>query len=133
MAIKKTKHELFLLQECKSVIEQNPNLKRRKLNKIKDLDKRLYYLKVWSITESQPLHKLRNHSKRCFYGKNCYHLDHMCSISKGFYENIPPEVIGRIDNLKFIPANINMKKGAKVTKYRLEETLRKSRKFKQNK
>ena len=57
----------------------------------------------------------------------------MCSISEGFNKNIEPEIIGRMDNLKFIPAKLNMKKGSKVTKYRLQETLKKSRKFKQNK
>ena len=133
MAIKKTKKELKLLDECKSIIKKNPKLKKRKLDKIKDLEKRLYYLKVWFITESQPLKKLRNHEKRCFYGKNCYHLDHRCSIAEGYKNNIPPEIIGRMDNLKFIPAKKNMAKGYKVTNYRLQETLKKSRKFKQNK
>jgi len=133
MAIKRTKAELGLMQECRDIIKKHPNLKKRKLNKIKNLEKRLYYLKVWSITESQPLFKLKNHTKRCFYGRHCYHLDHMCSISEGFNKNIEPEIIGRMDNLKFIPAKLNMKKGSKVTKYRLQETLKKSRKFKQNK
>ncbi len=133
MAIKRTKKELKLMQECRDIIKKNPKLKKRKLNKIKNLEKRLYYLNVWSITESQPLHKLKNHNKRCFYGKNCYHLDHRCSISEGFKNDIPPEIIGRMDNLKFIPAKLNMEKGYKVTKYRLQETLKKSRKFKRNK
>ena len=133
MAIKKTKKELKLMQECRFIIKKNPNLKKRKLNKIKNLEKRLYYLRVWSITESQPLHKLKNHNKRCFYGKNCYHLDHRCSISEGFKNDIPPEIIGRMDNLKFMPAKLNMEKGYKVTKYRLQETLKKSRRFKRNK
>jgi len=131
MAIKRTKKELRLMQECRLIIKKSPHLKKRKLNKIKNLEKRLYYLMVWSITESQPLYKLKNHDKRCFYGRNCYHLDHMCSISEGFNKSIEPEIIGRMDNLKFIPAKLNMKKGNKVTKYRLQETLKKSRKFKQ--
>jgi len=124
-----TKKDKKILYECISLVKKNPKLKKRKLSKIKNLEKRLYYMKVWVITESQPLHKLKNHDKRCFYGRNCYHLDHRCSILEGFKNNIPPEIIGRMDNLKFIPAKLNMKKGYKVTKYRLQETLKKSRRF----
>lgn len=118
-----------ILYECINLIKKNPKLKKKKLNRIKNLEKRLYYIKVWSLTESQPLHKLKNHEKRCFYGRNCYHLDHKCSISEGFKNGILPEIIGRMDNLKFIPAKQNMKKGYKVTRHRLQETLKKSKRF----
>ena len=41
-----------------------PKLKRKKLDKIKDLEKRLYYYRCWYFTESNPLHKLKNHKKK---------------------------------------------------------------------
>jgi hypothetical protein len=126
----RTKKELKILAECRDLKKLNPKLKKKKLDKIKDLEKRLYYHKVWAITESQPLHKLRSHKKRCFRGKSCYHLDHRCSIIEGFKRNIPPEVIGGMGNLRFIPARDNIKKGFKVKTNVLQETLRKSRHFK---
>lgn len=128
--VKRTKREEGVLVECRKMMRKNPNLKKRKLHLIKDIDKRLYYIKVWTITESQPLNMLPNSDKRCFRGKNCYHLDHKCSIAEGFKRNIPPEVIGGLDNLRFIPAEKNMEKGAKVTKYRLQETMKKVRAIK---
>jgi hypothetical protein len=118
-----------LLTECKKILKENPNLKKRRLHLINDLEKRLFYLKVWAITESQPLHILENHGKRCFKGVGCYHLDHICSIHEGFKNKIPPEVIGNIKNLRFIPAKQNMNKGYKVTKSRLQETIRKGKIF----
>jgi hypothetical protein len=129
--VKRTQREENILKECRSLIRKNPKLKRKKLHRMKNLDKRLYYIKVWVITESQPLHKLKNSDKRCYMGKGCYHLDHICSIAEGYRNNFPPEVIGHIDNLRFIPAEENMKKGSKVSRYRLQETKKKSRKFKE--
>ncbi len=122
---KKTKRELKLIQECRVLVRKHPNLKKRKLNRIKDLDKRLYYIKVWIITESQPLKKLKNSEKRCYRGKDCYHLDHIVSISHGYRNNIPPEKIGSLSNLRFIPAKDNMNKGFKLT----EESHKVLRKF----
>jgi 5-methylcytosine-specific restriction endonuclease McrA len=110
-----TEREKLLITECKKILKEHPNLKKRKLNTIKDLDRRLFYLKVWSITESQPLHLLKNHERRCFRGVNCWHLDHIVPISYGFYNNIPPEKIGHISNLRFIRSTINMRKGHKLT------------------
>jgi 5-methylcytosine-specific restriction endonuclease McrA len=75
----------------------------------------LYYIQVWVITESQPLHVLRNYEKRCFRGKDCYHLDHIVPISHGFYNKIPPEKIGGMSNLRFIKSERNMRKGHRLT------------------
>lgn len=110
-----TEREKLLITECKKILKEHPNLKKRKLNVIKDLDKRLYYLRVWCITEQQPLHVLKNHEKRCFRGANCWHLDHIVPISYGFYNNISPEKIGHISNLRFIRSTVNMRKGHKLT------------------
>jgi hypothetical protein len=104
-----------LLTECKKILKENPNLKKRRLHLINDLEKRLYYLKVWSITESQPLHILENHGKRCFRGPSCFHLDHIVPIAHGYHSKIPPEKIGHISNLRFIRSTVNMRKGHKLT------------------
>ena len=110
-----TEREKEIIKECKSILKKNPNLKKRRLNNIKDLEKRLYYYICWFVTESQPLHVLRNHNHRCFKGINCYHLDHIVPIVHGFYNNIPPEKIGSISNLRFIRSTVNMRKGHKLT------------------
>lgn len=123
---KLTKKEKEILSECKTLLKKNPKLKKKKLNKIKDLEKRLYYIKVWLITESQPLHKLKNSHKRCYMGKSCYNLDHIVPISYGYQNKIPPSKIGGLDNLRFIPAKDNMRKGYKLT----EESHKNLRRFK---
>lgn len=125
-----SERELLIIKECKSLCKLEPKLKRKKLDSIVDLDKRLYYHQVWFITESQPLHLLGKHKKRCFKGSSCYHLDHICPIIEGYINKIPPEVIGHIKNLRFIPASSNIKKGSKVTKSRLQETIKKGKIFK---
>ena len=104
-----------LLSECKKLLKENPEIKKRKLHLISDLEKRLYYIKVWVITESQPLHVLKGHDRRCFKGPSCFHLDHIVPISHGFYSKIPPEKIGNISNLRFIRSTVNMRKGHRLT------------------
>jgi len=104
-----------LLSECKKLLKENPDIKKRKLHLISDLEKRLYYIKVWVITESQPLHVLKGHDKRCFRGPSCFHLDHIVPISHGFYSKIPAEKIGHISNLRFIRSTVNMRKGYRLT------------------
>lgn len=104
-----------LLSECKKLLKENPDIKKRRLHLISDLEKRLYYIKVWVITESQPLHVLKGHDKRCFKGPSCFHLDHIVPISHGFYSKIPAEKIGHISNLRFIRSTVNMRKGHKLT------------------
>jgi len=126
MATPKSKRELELIQECRVLIRKNPHLKKRKLNNIKDLDKRLYYIKVWAITESQPIFKLKNFENRCWRCSGGYHLDHIYPISMGFYNKISPEIIGNIKNLRFIPIKDNLSKGYKIT----EESHEVLRKFK---
>jgi hypothetical protein len=104
-----------LLSECKKLLKENPDIKKRRLHLISDLEKRLYYIKVWVVTESQPLHVLKGHDKRCFKGPSCFHLDHIVPISHGFYSKIPAEKIGHISNLRFIRSTVNMRKGRKLT------------------
>ncbi len=127
--VKRSKRELEILFECREILKKNPKLKNKKLNRIKDLEKRLYYYLCWSITESQPIFKLKNYDKRCFRGSDCYHLDHTVPIIYGYNNKIPPEKIGGISNLRFIPSEDNMKKGYKIT----EESHKVLRKFKKYK
>lgn len=51
-----------------------------------------------------------------------FHLDHKYSVCRGFYDGIPPEVIGSVANLEVIPATENLKKSAKCS-ITLEELM----------
>lgn len=57
-----------------------------------------------------------------------FHLDHIYSISEGFKNNIPPEIIGHWTNLRLIPKIENSSKGAKChkTKEQLYEDYHKA-------
>lgn len=71
-----------------------------------------YKRKVWAITKKQPLETLENYDKR---GRgNCgYHVDHIVSMSDGFKNNIEPEIIGSIHNLRMLLGRDNIMKGPK--------------------
>jgi hypothetical protein len=113
------------LKLIREICKEYPKIKK-KIKNIKDIDKRVYYAKVWYVTESQPLHKLKNYELRSFKG---HHLDHICSISEGYKNKISPEIIGNIKNLQFIPWDENYKKGSKVEKNVLENVIKKNRVF----
>ncbi len=68
-----------------------------------------YRAKVRTITELQDLSKLEHIEKR----GTTHHLDHMFSISSGFYEQISPEIVGNIVNLVVIPSFENLSKNKK--------------------
>lgn len=99
--------EVYLKKEFQKLTKNKPFLKTR-LKYIKNIEKKVYYAKVWVITEDNDLTVLKNHEKRGF---RTYHLDHIFPISFGFKNNIPPEVIGNIDNLRFIHHKKNIDKG----------------------
>jgi len=130
MALRKKKNKGFKLYETteRQIYQIMPKLKKRGLSSINDKDKRLYYLRVWLVTEMQPLHKLRNYSKRCWGRAGCYELDHILSIAHAYLENIPPHLVGSMDNLRFIPKKENRDKSFKLT----EESHKVLRKFKRN-
>lgn len=75
-------------------------------------EKNAYYRKVWEHTNRQNLQELTNYEKRGKIGhsEDPYHLDHIIPISYGYKNDIPPEVIGDIENLQFIPAIENVRK-----------------------
>jgi len=130
MGLRKKKKNGFKLYETteSEIYNIMPKLKKRSLNNIKDKKKRLYYLRVWLVTEMQPLHKLRNYSKRCWDKSSCYELDHILSIAHAYLENIPPHLVGSMDNLRFIPKKENRDKSFTLT----EESHKVLRKFKRN-
>ena len=107
-------------KEIRVICKKYPKIKQ-KIKNLKDLDKKLYYAMVWEVTESQPLYILENSDKR---GWKSYHLDHIYPISMGFKENISPEKIGNIKNLRFIHFEENIKKGSTITSDSLKSLRR---------
>ncbi len=75
-------------------------------------DVKRYYILVWRFTRKNDLTKLLNYSQ--LHGRNgiegAWQLDHKYSISEGYRNNIPPEIIGSIHNLEYISAIKNNKK-----------------------
>lgn len=71
-----------------------------------------YRRKVYYWTSKNDLTKLENYDKR---GRAGYHLDHKYSIAEGFKNNVPPKVIGGINNLEFLLHTDNVKKGTKCS------------------
>lgn len=70
-----------------------------------------YYKNVWRETLKQPLNllpnfELRNHQRV----KGSFAIDHKISIYFGFYNKIPYNIIGNIDNLQMLPHSLNSKK-----------------------
>ena len=100
-----------VLYQIRKICKSNPKIKQ-KIKKIKDINKRLYYAQVWEVTEKQPLYILENSGNR---GWKNYHLDHIYPIALGYSQGMAPEKIGNIKNLRFIPYQENLNKGAKLT------------------
>lgn len=85
-------------------------------------DKEKYYKEVIRITRLQNIKILEHYEKQSKApNEHAYHLDHIYPIIKGFENNIPPEIIGDISNLRFIPWKENLYKSDKL----LKETDRK--------
>ena len=100
-----------ILSEIRKICKKTPKIKQ-KIKKIKDLDRKWYYAKVWEVTESQPLYILENFNKR---GWKNHHLDHIFPIFIGYKKGIPPEKVGNIKNLRFLPFKENLEKGYTIT------------------
>jgi hypothetical protein len=71
-----------------------------------------YKRKVWAITKKQLLETLENYDKRG-RGNHGYHVDHIVSMHDGFKNNVDPEIIGNISNLRMMIGRDNISKGAR--------------------
>jgi hypothetical protein len=70
-----------------------------------------YRREVWYYTNLNDLNSLENYDKRGLAGnEGAYHLDHRYSISEGFINNVPADLIGSIKNLEFKPWKENVVK-----------------------
>jgi len=80
--------------------------------KLSDLeDIQLYRRLVSYNTNSQKLHLLKDFDKRNHQNvEDSYALDHKISIKYGFNNNIPPYIIGNLDNLQMLPHYENSSK-----------------------
>lgn len=82
-----------------------------------------YVSKVRNLSEKNDLSHLENFEKRGRAGiDGAFHLDHIYSIKMGFQNNIEPEIISSVHNLRFIPAEINISKKDK-SEISIEELL----------
>lgn len=79
-------------------------------------EKRKYAYECNKVTSQFDLSILENSDKpRGLCGVDgAYQLDHIIPIQYGFDNNIPPEIIGHIDNLRFIPWKENNAKRNKL-------------------
>lgn len=79
------------------------------LSDMSDYD--LYKRIVWQVTNQQDLHLLEHYDSRGLAGvEGAYQLDHKYSISAGYINGVPPEVIGSIKNLEMLPWRENIAK-----------------------
>lgn len=72
-----------------------------------------YRKEVYKYTKKQPLFQLDNYVNR---GKGSFHLDHIISIKYGFVNDIDPELIGNIANLRYLCKTENRSKRDYLTK-----------------
>ena len=84
---------------------KNPKIKTKRKNKAK------YYRECWEETEKNAP-KLEGIEKRAF---KQYDIDHIVPIFYGYKNNISPQLIGSLDNLRIIPNEENKEKGIKIT------------------
>ena len=90
-------------------------------------DWKLYRDEVRRITQEQDLQSLEHYEKRItqallkehgykiYRSESYYALDHITSIWYGWKNNISPEIIGHISNLRYIPSLDNCNKGIKCS------------------
>ena len=93
----------------------------------KNKEWKLYRDEVRRITQEQDLQSLEHYEKRLtqallkehgyklYRSESYYALDHITSIWFGWKNNISPEVIGHISNLRYIPSLENCIKGTKCS------------------
>lgn len=77
-------------------------------------DYQLYRREVWRYTNMNNLSTLPGYENRGLAGTaGATHLDHRYSISRGYVNNVPPELIGSIKNLEFKTWEENVAKQGK--------------------
>lgn len=67
-----------------------------------------YRRKVYYWTNKNDLTQLKNYDKRSLTG---WHLDHKYSIAEGFKNDVPPQLLGQLQNLQMLPSKENCSKG----------------------
>jgi hypothetical protein len=120
----------ILSERIRKIYEERPELRERaRLNTLNQHEKykqtdeykhwlskkseyELYKMHVVQLTFENELTILENWSKRNLYHK--YEIDHIYPIRQAFKNNIPPELIGDIRNLRVIPRKENRSKSGKV-------------------
>lgn len=106
-------NQLFLIEEFNFIRKQDYYKKiKNKINVSykKDLEKFLYYFKVWKETELNSINLKEIHKR----GKD-YHIDHIIPISFGFNYGINPLLISSIDNIRIISKKENFNKNLQLT------------------
>lgn len=79
-----------------------------------DDEREKYYHRVWLITERN-YQKYKSDIDPLSLRSPRFHLDHKYSVVRGFYENIPEEIIGSRHNLEILSASDNGKKSGKCS------------------
>lgn len=91
--------------------DYNKIKKKVKVSYKEDLEKFLYYYKVYELTEcNAPM--LKGIEKR----GNSFHIDHIIPLKYGYEYNIDCSIIGDLNNLQVISKEDNFKKGNFITK-----------------
>lgn len=78
------------------------------------LSKQSYYILVGLYTTKSYFNYKNEIDPYGLRGKG-YHLDHKYSIIRGYYDSVPPEVIGSIFNLELLTESDNLKKNSKCS------------------
>lgn len=100
---------------------QDPNLDKR----ISYYEKVYYYTRL-SIKFIEPCPGDRGRYK------DQYHLDHIYSITEGYANNIPPQIIGHMTNLRWVKASENCSKRGKCLKTK-QELIKEYEEYENNK
>ena len=119
---KTIKNKISKIQKSKT-LEEKKEIKQKQLQtKIKNgtiveqtIEKDNYYREVWTITKhyyNTFIEKIDPLKLRSFE----FQLDHIFSISEGYKNKIPAEIIGHSSNLQIIKGDDNLKKREKCNK-----------------
>ncbi|HQV74165.1 MAG TPA: hypothetical protein PLE78_01635 [Flavobacteriales bacterium] len=87
------------------------NSRNRTLLRIRTSAFQVFKIKVWELTEAQPLDQLENFELRSWKG---WHIDHVLSIAEGYKLGLPAETLACISNLRMLPAENNISKHTKT-------------------